>query len=196
MRGNEQQTDPLHDARREQIKTAALKVFAEKGIAGAKMSMIAAEAGISQGLSYRYFSSKEELFTILVKEAMEEARSAFANVKRLPGTPKEQLTALSRTMLEADHAPFFLLLQQVQTSAEVPAEAKAIIEQNPPSEMMGQLLPLFIKGQQLGEFSPGDPERLLFLYFSVLTGLMLQAGQTVPGYWQQDVERLMKIILP
>lgn len=38
-------------------------------------------------------------------------------------------------------------------------------------------------------------ERLLFLYFSALTGLMLQAGQTVPGYWQQDARRLMKIIL-
>ncbi|WP_420481830.1 TetR/AcrR family transcriptional regulator [Cohnella zeiphila] len=40
-----------NDERREQIKKAALKVFAGKGLAGTKMSAIAAEAGISQGLS-------------------------------------------------------------------------------------------------------------------------------------------------
>lgn len=53
--------DRNQDERREQIKKAARKVFAIKGIAGTKISMIAAEAGISQGLTYRYFQSKEEL---------------------------------------------------------------------------------------------------------------------------------------
>lgn len=48
---NEQQLEQIHDERREQIKKAALKVFARHGINGTKMSMIAAEAGISQGLS-------------------------------------------------------------------------------------------------------------------------------------------------
>jgi hypothetical protein len=41
---------------------------------------LAAEAGIIQGLSYRYFNSKEELFITLIQEAMEEANAAFENV--------------------------------------------------------------------------------------------------------------------
>lgn len=84
---NEHQPDHIHDERREQIKRAALKVFAYRGIAGTKMSMITAQAGISQGLFYRYFNSKEELFTILVQDAMEEAQAAVKNVRHLPGTP-------------------------------------------------------------------------------------------------------------
>ncbi|PUB10475.1 TetR family transcriptional regulator [Paenisporosarcina sp. OV554] len=64
---NEPQPNNIHDERREQIKNAALKVFAHRGIIGTKMSMIAAEAGISQGLSYRYFKSKERYASYVEK---------------------------------------------------------------------------------------------------------------------------------
>ncbi|UKS25336.1 TetR/AcrR family transcriptional regulator [Paenibacillus sp. HWE-109] len=190
---NEQSPDPLHDERREQIKSAALKVFAQRGIAGTKMSMIAAEAGISQGLSYRYFSSKEELFTVLVQEAIEEAQLAIRNVNHLPGTPKEQLRALSKRMLDDSHKHYFLLLQQAQTSDEVPVKTKQIIDHYSPKDTIDQLVPLFIKGQQSGEFCEGDPYKLLILYLSVITGLMLQESPTNEG-WLQEVDNLMKII--
>ncbi|UUZ92326.1 TetR/AcrR family transcriptional regulator [Paenibacillus sp. P25] len=121
--------DPIYDERREQIKRAAMKVFARYGIAGTKMSMIAAEAGISQGLSYRYFSSKEELFTILVEEALEEAQTALRSTPQLPGGPKEQIRALTERMLDEEHKHNFMLLQQAQTSEDVPEQAKRILEQ-------------------------------------------------------------------
>ena len=72
--------DRAHDERREQIKRAALKIFAQRGIAGTKMSMIASEAGISQGLTYRYFNSKEEIFSVLVQEAIRRSSSGNYNV--------------------------------------------------------------------------------------------------------------------
>jgi AcrR family transcriptional regulator len=75
------------DDPRYQIKRAALKLFAKRGIDGTKMSTIASEAGISQGLSYRYFSSKDDIFTLLVQEAIEEAQAAVRNVHQLPGSP-------------------------------------------------------------------------------------------------------------
>ena len=45
---------------------AAIRVFAHKGLAGAKMAEVAAEAGVSYGLAYHYFKSKEQLFAELV----------------------------------------------------------------------------------------------------------------------------------
>ena len=158
------------------------------------MSIIAAEAGISQGLSYRYFSSKEEVFTLLVQEAIDEAQAAIRNVRHLPGTPKEQLKAFTQNMMDESHKYYFLLLQHAQTSEEVPVQTKQIIEQYSPSETIEQLVPLFIKGQQMSEFREGDPHRLLFLYFSVITGLMLQNIPSTPGYWLQEVDSLLKII--
>lgn len=190
----ENQSDYIQDERKEQIKRAALKVFAHRGIAGTKMSMIAAEAGISQGLSYRYFNSKEELFTELVQEAMEEAQLAIKNVCHFPGTPIEQIRTFTIRMLDESHKHFFLLIQQTQTSDEVPVKAKQIMEKYSPEDTINQLVPIIIKGQQTGEFCAGDPHKLLFLYFSVITGLMLQDVPTNEGYWLPEVDNLIKIL--
>lgn len=192
---NESSIEPSSDDRREQIKNAALKVFARRGIDRTKMSMIAVEAGISQGLSYRYFSSKEEIFTILVQEAIDEAQAAIRNVRLLPGSPKEQLKIFTLNMMDESHKHYFLLLQHAQTSDEAPAMAKQIIEQYSPGETIEQLVPLFIKGQQMGEFREGDPHKLLFLYFSVIIGLMLQNIPLSQDYLQQEIDSLLKIIL-
>ncbi|MFH5183786.1 TetR/AcrR family transcriptional regulator [Paenibacillus sp. TAB 01] len=186
--------DRSYDERREQIRKAALKVFACHGIAGTKISMIAAEAGISQGLTYRYFQSKEELFTLLVQEAIDEAQASIRNVPFLPGTPLEQFKALTRNMLDDTNKHYFLLVQQAQRAEGVPEQAKLAISRYHPQDTMDLLVPIFVKGQELGEFSEGDPRQLLFLYFSVVTGLMIQETPMGEGYWQLVVDRLIKLL--
>lgn len=54
--------------RREQLLDAALKVFAEKGIDGASVKVIAAAAGVTQGLLYHYFEGKDALVETLLRE--------------------------------------------------------------------------------------------------------------------------------
>ncbi|MGG1516404.1 TetR/AcrR family transcriptional regulator [Paenibacillus oryzisoli] len=191
---NETKVEALFDERREQIKKAALKVFAKHGIDGTKMSMIAGEAGISQGLSYRYYASKEEIFTVLVEEALENAHLALVNLGSLPGSPKEQLAAITRNMLDEEHKHYFMLLQHARTSKEVPMQAREAIERYGPNDTLDLIVPIFVKGQQMGEFTTGDPLRILFLYFSVITGLMLQDSEPTQGYWLQEVDRLMKLL--
>jgi AcrR family transcriptional regulator len=53
--------------RRAQILEAALKVFAAKGFKGATNRDIAREAGITPGLIYWYFASKEDLFFAILE---------------------------------------------------------------------------------------------------------------------------------
>ncbi|MDD6795042.1 MAG: TetR/AcrR family transcriptional regulator [Clostridiaceae bacterium] len=48
--------------RKQEILDAAIKVFYEKGYDKTSISDIAEKLGIAQGLCYRYFKSKEELF--------------------------------------------------------------------------------------------------------------------------------------
>ena len=50
------------EERRQEIIDTALKVFYEKGYEKTSISDIAREMHVAQGLCYRYFSSKEELF--------------------------------------------------------------------------------------------------------------------------------------
>ncbi|WP_050801661.1 TetR/AcrR family transcriptional regulator [Ornithinibacillus scapharcae] len=70
---NEEQLKDIRDERKQQIMSAAIKVFAENGIKLTKISMIAKEAGVSHGLVYHYFSSKEEVLYESLEWAMEMA---------------------------------------------------------------------------------------------------------------------------
>jgi AcrR family transcriptional regulator len=58
------------EARRQEILAAALTVFAEKGFYAAHMREIGKRAGITQGTTYLYFKSKEEIFKSLVQESI------------------------------------------------------------------------------------------------------------------------------
>lgn len=49
------------------IIDAALEVFRQKGYANARMADIAKRAGVSYGLVYHYFGSKEVLFDLIVE---------------------------------------------------------------------------------------------------------------------------------
>ena len=58
-----------HEAsdRRERILDAALSLFAEHGVEGTTMKMLARKANISAGLTYHYFESKVDLLDQVIK---------------------------------------------------------------------------------------------------------------------------------
>jgi AcrR family transcriptional regulator len=57
----------LPEERPKQILDAALSVFAERGLAAARLEDIAKLAGLSKGTIYLYFPNKEELFREVVR---------------------------------------------------------------------------------------------------------------------------------
>jgi len=56
--------------RPQEITAAALLAFAEKGYAATRVEEVAKRAGISKGLMYLYFKTKEELFKAVVKSVV------------------------------------------------------------------------------------------------------------------------------
>ncbi len=72
MPRTEEANQQIREEQRDKILSAAANVFARKGNA-ATMADVASEAGVSQGLAYRYFESKEEIFTTLIKQAAESS---------------------------------------------------------------------------------------------------------------------------
>lgn len=81
------------DERPQQILEAALAVFAEQGLAGARLEDIARRAGIAKGTIYLYFPNKEELFREVVRHTIGDrlhvARTAVSNAPA--GTPTTEL---------------------------------------------------------------------------------------------------------
>lgn len=98
----------LPEERPGQIIEAALAVFGDRGLAGARLDDIAARAGISKGTIYLYFPNKEELFREVVRTVVVGRIEAAA---RTLGT--EAPAATLRRFLHAQWA--FVRSREFQT---------------------------------------------------------------------------------
>ncbi len=80
-------------AKKNTILKAAMKIFAQKGTANAKMSDIAKEANIGKGTIYEYFKSKEEIFKESFNYFQDELESNIARHIFKLTDPEEKLKA-------------------------------------------------------------------------------------------------------
>jgi AcrR family transcriptional regulator len=190
---NKQQLNQIRDERREQIKQAALKIFARRGYVGTKTSMIAAEANISEGLIFRYFKSKDELFTTLVQELMEEGKRETESIQYLPGSPFEQIKALTEGMLDESNKYAFMLIIRARKADDIPEQAARILEQNSADAVINRLVPIFVKGQRSGEFSAGDPREQLAWYLYIVHCLIIEEVEK-EDHGLPSVDFIMRIL--
>lgn len=189
----EEHFEQIRTKRIKQIKKASVKIFAMYGFDGAKMNLIAEEAGVSQGLFYRYFESKDELFILLVKELLELASGQLQVIHQLPGTPYEQIKALTEQMLDESSKYPFMFIQQVRTMKRAPDEVKELIEKHSPNALVDLLIPIFMKGQEMGEFRKGNPRQLLSWYLHIVNSLII-SDHSYQEYGLPDVDILMRIL--
>lgn len=77
------------DARPEEIISAALEVFADRGFAATKLEDVARRAGVTKGTIYLYFENKEALFKALIRQTIvpvlaqgEELAKSFTGTAR------------------------------------------------------------------------------------------------------------------
>jgi AcrR family transcriptional regulator len=74
----------LRTASRARIVEHALRLFARHGYERTSVKMIAKAAGVSQGLLYNYFESKDALLRALFEESMADVRQSFALAEAEP----------------------------------------------------------------------------------------------------------------
>ncbi len=105
-------TPKVVEDRREQIIDAAMRVFSQKGFARATNKDIAREAGITTGLIYHYFESKEAVLKAII-----ETRSPLHLVESLPPQLLEQPPAvfLRFLVLQVLGISYFTIQMEVGT---------------------------------------------------------------------------------
>lgn len=81
------------EARPQEILEAALAVFAEKGLSGARMDDIAARAGVTKGTIYLYFRGKDDVFKALLSQTIGERIDASAALLQSFEGPTPELLA-------------------------------------------------------------------------------------------------------
>ena len=64
-------------SRQERLLESALELFAERGYAGTSVKTIAGRAGVSQGLLYVHFESKQALLVALFERGMQDVQSTL-----------------------------------------------------------------------------------------------------------------------
>src|SRR5215813_14039013 len=123
----DEENQRIKDERREEILRAALQIFARKGLSAARISDIAAAAGLSYGLVYHYFRDKEALFVELVRRAVEGGVKVTQAALEAEGPPLERLHALCEEMVEGirDDPEYLLLVIQATTQDSLPDSARA-----------------------------------------------------------------------
>jgi len=80
MPRSKQQFEEIRNKSRQQILDAALKLFSEKGFDKTSVSDIAREAGVSKGLAYNYFESKQKLAEAIFEMTIELGKEMEAVV--------------------------------------------------------------------------------------------------------------------
>lgn len=84
------------DERKREILDAAVRVFTRKGYEKTSIADIAREIGISQGLCYRYYASKEAIYdAALDKYAAYIVEQDLARAKACGATLREQILHMS-----------------------------------------------------------------------------------------------------
>lgn len=83
------------EARPEELLSAALELFVEKGFAATRTEEVAQLAGVSKGTLFIYFPSKEELFKAVVRENIVRPQTEGAQeIARFEGSSAELLAYL------------------------------------------------------------------------------------------------------
>jgi AcrR family transcriptional regulator len=89
----------LTDLRREEILTAAIKVFGKKGFAATCVGDVADAAKMAKGTVYLYFASKEEIYATAVGLAIERLQAYSAErVQPATGVRERLAVAISVRM--------------------------------------------------------------------------------------------------
>lgn len=176
-------TEAYLDARREQIQEAASACFARLGFDKTTMVDIAREAGISTGLAYRYFASKDEIIQAsitqvrskipLLSEQLQEKADFLGFV--------ETLIKYICTGLESPGADirWNVRLQAFALAARQAGEARTLREVR--SEALDLYEQYVNEGQQSGNLNPSLDAR-------AIARVLMAFGDGLAVQWTADPE--------
>ena len=102
--------------RREEILSAALRLFAQQGMASVTTRAIAQAVGISQPSLYAHFASAGEIGDELCRRGFEGLQARIAEVVRAGGAPGERLRALGRAYVDfaLDHPDLYRIAYMLE----------------------------------------------------------------------------------
>lgn len=158
--------------RREQILDVALDMFICKGFHGTSTREISKKAGISSGLMFHYFDSKEALYLALLKKAVSGV-NMVEQLGSLPMSPLQVFEKIAAFTLESFAAhpssvKMFILVKQAMVGDYLNEEMRAVFHN---MNLIERMVPLIEAGQMQDEIRDGNALSLALCFFSGLQGV-------------------------
>ena len=182
---SEIQYEEIRNDKVDLIMNSALDLFANQGFNATSISQIAKQAGISKGLMYNYFSSKDDLLKRIIIGGLQSFLDLL-QVKDIENIQKKELVKFIETNLSlikinaAYYKLYFSLAFQSATFNILEVEMKQIFE---------KVFSIFIKYYtQNGEKNPFVKTRFLLATFDGIGIHYLSDTKTFP---LDEVKELM-----
>ena len=170
-------TERIKNLRKTAILEAAKVVFARYGIDAARVEDIAAHAGVSKGLVYFYYKSKEDLLFNLLKEELDKLHNFIDKIRRTDLEFTAKLQRLVSGVLEyfEENREFFCIF--------TPGRGGFTRERRP--HLIKRILPRYMKtfdllsellqeGIDHGVLRPIDPMFMAHILQGMLHALVVQ----------------------
>lgn len=161
------------EKRRQEIIEKSIDLFVRRGYYGTTIADIAKAVGMSVGLLFHYFESKEKLYEEIVRVGLEATKSVMTRDKSDPiifFTEVAEFILNSVKMFPLS-AKMFVLMVQAMTNDVVSDEVHSLLLQLDDVE---QSVEIIKRGQENGEIKQGDPLALSIAYWNSITGIMQQ----------------------
>ena len=187
--------EAMRETTRQKIEAAALALFAKNGIS-VTISEISQAAGLSKGLLYSHYPSKEALIASLVRQATAYAGGKLKDIAQSNNTAIDKIQMITCLMCEILSTSrvgidYFMFMQQVSMSGFPIQEAISYTESMPnPVECLMQII---LAGQSEHSVIDGDPIQLALTYWAAIQGMCCFAVTGVP--LSPNPEILSRILL-
>ncbi|OSM94100.1 hypothetical protein AU490_14590 [Lonsdalea populi] len=179
--------------------TAARDVFLDAGFAHATMDAIAARSGSAKSTLYRYFDSKESLFSALITKASQEQDGEIINflyrsghAPQFSGPPGNAIDSLDfpdhaedcqyalikfgQYILTSFHTPQSLAVRRMMIAASTNPDVGRLFYQQGSARVVYHLEQYFKPFIEKGYFYSSDPHVVACHYFGLLESEINEAG--------------------
>jgi AcrR family transcriptional regulator len=170
----EAQWEQMREAASEKILRAALGLFKEKGFHGASMALIARRAGVSKGLAYNYFRSKDDLLTAVVERRFDEAELLIHGFEQVSNPLKKLRYVLDRLF---DHVNRDIELYRLYMTIFLQPDSPAAFRRA--GKISGRVQSQWLKirstyHQIFTELGVPDPDKEVIYFRSLTTGMVAE----------------------
>lgn len=178
--------DPV--STRERILEAATREFADKGLDGARVDVIAQASRANKNMLYHYFGNKEKLFTAVLERAYEIIRSRQSDLSIRGMDPEEGMRRLveftGRIWIEFPEFGRLLASENLHEAVHVKASPRIVAMYNPLLETIQELLD---RGARAGVFRTGIDPVDLYISISALSAYYISHRHTFEAIFRTEL---------